>query len=111
MKLKRIENLRLELCTSLNWGVCLYSFLFFFWMGVTPTLEMSLLELWPAESSGTGLRGAARDSFNTLASALEEAVLLRDMDLEQGKRYFKKKNLLHKSITIINNIDCLLLMT
>ena len=53
-------------------------------MGVTPTLERSRLELWPApvESSGTGLRGAARDSFNTLASALEEAVLLREIDLK-----------------------------
>ena len=45
-------------------------------MGVTPTLDMSRLELWPApaKSSGTGLRGGARDSFNTLASASEEAV-------------------------------------
>ena len=53
-------------------------------MGVTPTVERSRLELWPAplESSGTGLRGAARDSFNTLASALEEAVLLREIDLK-----------------------------
>ena len=52
-------------------------------MGVTPTLDRSRLELCPApvESSGTGLRGAARDSFSTLASALEEAVLLREMDL------------------------------
>lgn len=52
-------------------------------MGVTPTLDRSRLELWPvpAESSGTGLRGGARDSFNTLASALEEAVLFREIDL------------------------------
>ena len=52
-------------------------------MGVTPTLLRSRLELCPvpAESSGTGLSGGARDSFNTLASALEEAVLLREIDL------------------------------
>ena len=53
-------------------------------MGVTPTLERSRLELWPApvESSGTGLRGAAKDSFSTLDSALEVAVLLREIDLK-----------------------------
>ena len=52
-------------------------------MGVTPTLERSRLELCPVpvDSSGTGLSGAARDSFNTLASALEEAVLFREVDL------------------------------
>ena len=59
----------------------MYSFLFFFWMGVTPTLERSRLELCPVESSGTGLRGAARDSFNTLASVLEEAALFLEVDL------------------------------
>ena len=41
------------------------------------TLEV----LTPEASSGTGLRGAARDSFSKLDSAFEEAILLRDMDL------------------------------
>ena len=52
-------------------------------MRVTPTLGRSRLELWPVpvESSGTGLRGAARDSFKTLDSSINEAVLLREMDL------------------------------
>ena len=44
-------------------------------MGVTPTLERSPV---PVESSGMGLRGAARDPFNTLASTLGEAVLAED---------------------------------
>ena len=50
-------------------------------MRVTPTLGRSRLELWPVPVESSGLRGAARDSFQMLDSAINEAVLLREMDL------------------------------
>ena len=50
-------------------------------MRVTPTLGRSWLELWPVPVESSGLRGAARDSFKTLDSSINEAVLLREMDL------------------------------
>ena len=68
--------------TSLSWGVCLYNFRFFFWTGVTPTLEISLLELWETPASGTGLKADIWVSFRMLASVLLVAALFRDTDLE-----------------------------